>query len=81
MKININTIITLDNQEQYMVLNETNYEEYHYFLVMGLDSKKEPDASKVAIFQEDVSDQDIYVIKIDDSDLIITLTNLFKSQI
>ena len=37
MKIKINTIITLENKEQYMVLNQTIYEGDKYYLVMGLD--------------------------------------------
>ena len=41
MKIRTNTIITLENNEQYMVLNQTEYEGSSYYLVMGLDQNKE----------------------------------------
>lgn len=80
MKIKINTIITLDNFEQFMVLSETMYENFHYFLVMGLNSANEPDSSKVAIFKEEIEQNEVYVEKITDSDTIITLTKLLKSQ-
>lgn len=81
MKIKINTIVTLENFEKFMILSETMYENAHYFLVMGLDESKEPDASKVAIFKEETEEDDVYVEKITDSDTIITLTKLLKSQL
>lgn len=81
MKININSIITLSNNEQYMVLNETFYLNNHYFLVMGIDSNKDIISSKVAIFKEKIQDNDVYVSKVQDSKLIIELTKLLKSQL
>ena len=81
MKININSIITLSNNEQYMVLNETFYLNNHYFLVMGIDLNKDIISSKVAIFKEKTQDNDVYVSKVQDSKLIIELTKLLKSQL
>ena len=81
MKIQINSIITLSNEEQYMVLNEANYENNRYFLVMGIDQNKEIISSKVAIFKEEIDQEDVYVSKVEDSRLIIELTKLLKSQL
>ena len=81
MKIQINSIITLENQEKYMVSNETFYEGKHYYLVMGMDENKEIISSKVAIFLEEIIDEDVYVSKVEDSKLIIELTKLLKSQL
>ena len=81
MKIQINSIITLSNEEQYMVLNEANYENNRYFLVMGIDQNKEIISSKVAIFKEEIDQKDVYVSKVEDSKLIIELTKLLKSQL
>ena len=81
MKIQINSIIILENQEKYMVLNETFYEGKHYYLVMGMDENKEIISSKVAIFLEEIIDEDVYVSKVEDSKLIIELTKLLKSQL
>ncbi len=81
MKIQINSIITLSNEEQYMVLNETNYENNRYFLVMGIDKNKEIISSKVAIFKEEIEQDEVYVSKVVDSKLIIELTKLLKSQL
>ena len=77
----INTIITLDNQEKYMVLNSTVYENSSYFLVMGMDENNEVISSKVAIFKAENEGEDIYVTKVEDNDLMVTITNLLKSQI
>ncbi len=81
MEIQINSIITLSNDEQYMVLNETFFENNHYFLVMGVDANREILSSKVAIFKEEKENEDIYVSKVEDSKLIIELTKLLKSQL
>lgn len=81
MEIQSNTIITLSNNERYMVLNETKYEENRYFLVMGIDENKEMIQSKVAILKEVIENNEIYVEKVEDSNLIIELTNQLKSQL
>ena len=81
MKISVNTIITLSNQEDYMVLNETVYEDNRYFLVMGIDDNKEIIQSNVGIFKEEIEGDLVYVSKVTDSSLIIELTNLLKSQL
>ena len=41
MGLRTNTIITLENNEKYVVLNETMYGGTKYFLVMGIDDKLE----------------------------------------
>ena len=74
MKIRTNTIITLENNEQYMVLNQTEYEGFSYYLVMGLDQNKEIIENNVAIFKEEIDNNDVYIEKVEDSKLIIELT-------
>ena len=81
MTIKINTIITLSNQERYMVLNETTYQNEKYFLVMGIDEKKEMIQSKVAIFKEIKEQEKLFVEKVEEPKLIIELTNILKSQL
>ena len=81
MEMKINTIITLDNQERYMVLNQTSYENQDYYLVMGMDGNNEVISSKVAIFSSEKEGNDLYVTKVEDNDLLVKITNLLKSQI
>ena len=78
--IRTNTIITLENKERYLVLNETNYQDGHYFLVMGIDENKEVISTKVAIFKEHIKEE-IYIEKMEDSNLIMELTKQMKSQL
>ncbi len=81
MEIKINTVITLDTDEKYMVLNETMYQENRYFLVMGMDEEKQIIESNVAILKEIKKENECYVEKVSDSKLIIELTNRLKSQL
>ncbi len=81
MKIKINTIITLENNEQYMVLNQTIYEGDKYYLVMGLDQNKEIIENNVAIFKEEIEQDNVYIEKVEDSKLIIELTKKLKAEL
>ena len=81
MGLKTNTIITLENEEKYVVLNETIYGGVKYFLVMGVDEEKNIIPTNVAIIEEIVDGQEIYVDKVKDPELIIILTRILKSQI
>lgn len=81
MGIKVNTIVTLDNDDCYVVLNETMYQGSKYFLMMGLDDKKEIISSKVVIFKEAIEGLDVYVEIVDDPLFIAKLTKLLKDQI
>ena len=52
MKLEVNKVAKLSNDEKYIVLNELNYEGTMYYLTMGLISDKEFDSSKVVILKE-----------------------------
>lgn len=80
MGLTTNTIIVLENQERYIILNQTMYTGKKYFLAMGIDENKELITSKVVILEEIVNGLDIYVEKVTDQELIKTLTRLFKAQ-
>ena len=79
MGIKNNTIITLENNLQYVVLSETVYENNKYFLMMGMKNN-EVVSNDVAIFKEEIEGLDTYIVKVTDSNLMATLTNLLKSQ-
>ncbi len=81
MQMKSNTIITLENGEKYMVLNEAVYEQEKYYLVMGVDQNKEIIQSKVAIFKEEKENNETYVTKVEDSNEIVKLTQEFKEQV
>ena len=52
MGLKTNTIITLENNEKYVVLNESMYGGSNYFLVMGINDKLEVFRNKVKIIEE-----------------------------
>ncbi len=81
MSLKTNTIISLENNEKYVVLNETMYGGVKYFLVMGVDENKDIIPSNVAIVEEIIDGQDTYVDRVKDPELIIILTRILKSQI
>ena len=81
MQMKSNTIITLENGEKYMALNEAVYEQEKYYLVMGGDRNKEIIQSKVAIFKEEKENNETYVTKVEDSNEIVKLTQEFKEQV
>jgi hypothetical protein len=79
MGLEVNTIITLLDNQKYVVLNETMYQGKKYFLVMGMDGE-EVKSDEVAVFEEEIEGLDTYVIKVNDSDLLLKLTKLLKEQ-
>lgn len=81
MGLSVNTIITLENNEKYIVLNETFYQGNKYFMVMGVDDNKQIIPNNVAIFKELIEGLDTYIIKITDSELKNELAKELKEQI
>ena len=81
MGLSINTIITLENGEKFVVLNETMYEGTKYFMVMGIDENKQIIPDKVAILKEVVEGLETFVVKVSDPELMTKLTEMLKEQI
>ena len=80
MKIELDTIIKLSNDEKFVVLNHLNEDSHDYYLTMGIIKDNEIDSSKVVIIEELKDDDGYYVEKVIDSDLLLKLTKLFKEQ-
>lgn len=81
MGLKINHIIILENNEQYIILNEAMYYGKKYFLAMGLNAKREVIPSEVVFLEESISGVEVFVSKVIEKDLIAILTNLFKEQV
>lgn len=81
MGLKTNTIITLENGEKYVVLNETMYGGIKYFLVMGVDENKDIIPNNIAILEEIIEGEEIFVDRVRDPELIVILTRILKSQI
>lgn len=77
----INSIITLANNEEYMILNATNYDRRTYYLMMGLDNNKNIISNKVGIFETREENNKLYLRQVKDRELMIKLTDVFKNEI
>ena len=80
MKLELNTIVRLNNDEKYIILNQITEDGKDYFLTMGIIKDNEIDSSKVVILEELQDEEGYYVEKVIDSDLLLKLTRLFKEQ-
>ena len=78
--LKVNTIIKLKNNESYVILNEVNYEDKPYFLVMGVDENKDVIPSKVLIINEVNQGDKTFIKIITDQDLIIKITKKLKEE-
>lgn len=81
MGLKTNTIITLENQEKYVILNETMYGGIKYFLAMGITDENMVISNKVKILEEIIDGTDTYVSPVTDNELIIILTRILKAQL
>ena len=86
MSLKINTIIHLEDEEKYVLLSETEYEGSRYFLSMGVDDNKDVIPHKVAILEEqteygDGGEEEIYVDRVTDPDLVVLLTGVLKKKL
>ena len=81
MKLEVNKIARLNNDEKYIILNELNYNNEMYYLTMGLITDKKYDSSKVVILKESQDKNGYFVEKVVDKDLLYELTKKFKEQL
>ncbi len=80
MGLKINAIIVLENNEEYLTLNEAMYYGKKYFLAMKLKENREVDTKQVTILEEYVSGFETYVMKVTDPNILSVLTRMFKAQ-
>ena len=82
MRLKVNTIIHLEDDERFVLLSETEYCGSHYFLAMGVDEQKDVIPHKVAILEEIAEDndgeEDIYVDRVTEPEMVVRLTGILK---
>lgn len=72
MGLEINTIITLENNEKYQIINENLYNGKKYFLANKIDDQTE------TIFEEELEGLDIYVREVLDKEMYEAIISLLK---
>ena len=75
----VDTVMTLKNGENYLLLLESEETEKDYFLAVLLDEKNEP-TDKYEIFEQKIKDGKILTRKVKDPFLIQTLLEDFEEQ-
>lgn len=77
-------IIVLDDDSKYMLLDETNIEEYKFFFAVKLNENDEP-TTQYEVFKEVLEEGEIYIDILDDSNykqaLLIDFTNNYMNKI
>lgn len=72
----VNSVITLDDDVNVLILDETVFEGEKYYYVVALDDNNEPQED-YAYLKEIIENDGKYVEKVEDPNLIITLTEIF----
>ena len=70
----VDSVITLDNDVNCLLLDKATLGENNYFIAVVLDEKDEP-SEEYVVFKEVLEDNEKYVEKVEDETL---LTELFK---
>ena len=70
----VDSVITLDNDVNCLLLDKATIEDNNYFMAVVLDDKNEP-SEEYVVFKEVLEDNEKYVEKVEDETL---LTELFK---
>ncbi len=79
MTLKFNHIITLENNDKYVVLNNAILGGKKYYLSMGITNKK-ANPQNIKILEEFIRDEELYVQIIEDQKLVNTLLKIFASQ-
>lgn len=81
MKNLINSILTLENNEKYVVLNQAIYKEKNYYLVAKITPDEQDVTDEIKIIEELEQDGRIGVKLVTDEDMIRLLTNYLKPAV
>ena len=75
----VDTVITLENNENCLLLEKAVLENNNYFLSVVLDDYEEP-SDEYVILKEILEDGNNYVVKVTDNELLSELLNLFTNS-
>lgn len=75
----VDTVITLANNKNYLLLLEDDFMDEDYFLAVLLDENNEP-TNKYAVLKELKKQGETYIQKVTDPEVLSHLLNDFKTQ-
>ena len=78
------TIITLEDNEKYVLLDKVELENANYFLALKLTEDEQP-TKEYEIFEEEIEDGESYMITLEDGDfkqaILIDFTNNYMHMV
>lgn len=77
--MNVDTVITLNNNINCLLLEKANYNDENYFLAVVLDDNEEP-SDEYVVLKEIVEDEQNYVMRIVDESILAELIKLFTKS-
>ncbi len=77
----LNTIISLENNKKYVLVNETLYGGIKYFLAMGVDENKNLIQTEISILEEIIKGKELYVDQVTDPEMIKVLSGILEQSI
>ncbi len=81
MGLNLNTIISLENDKRYALVNQTFYAGIKYFLAMGIDHSNSLIQNDIAIMEEIIKGQELFVDQVTDPEMIKYLSSILEQSI
>ena len=76
----IDSVITLENDVNCLLLEKVTYDNNNYFLSVVLNEEEEPSDESV-IFKEIIDNGESYVEKVEDSELLAVLIKEFTNSV
>ena len=76
----VDSVITLENDVNCLLLEQVRYEENNYFSAVVLNEEEEP-TEEFVVFKEIVEDGENYVEKVENPNVLAELTNLFTNSL
>lgn len=76
----VDSVITLENDVNCLLLEKANYENNNYFLAVVLNQEEEP-SEEYAILKEIIENGETFIEKVTDPNLVMSLLQLFTSDV
>lgn len=74
-----NSVITLDNDKNYLLLEKVEFESRNFFMAVYLNEEEEP-TDEYMIFEEILEDNEKYVEEVEDERILSNLLELFTNK-
>ncbi len=81
MNIELHTVLTLDDNEKYIVVAKAEYDGNAYDYLLQLSADGEDVTEQVAVVKEEKEDNRLYIVEVNDKNELDKLAPLFCKQL